>query len=56
MYFYSRTGDTHNDISTQSTEQQYSYSDKYIEVEYWTEVWGDLDYVSVLLNTYLNWN
>ena len=42
MYFYSRTGDTHNDISTQSTAQQYSYSDKYIH-------WGGI------LNWGLGW-
>ena len=53
MYFYSRAGDTHNDIST---TQSTAAADKYISG--WNielcEVWGDLDYVSVLLNTYLN--
>ena len=53
MYFYSRSGigDSHNDISTQTTTIQiYTFRNS----ELCAEVWGDLDYVSVLLNMYLN--
>ena len=57
MYFYSRAGDTHNDISTtQSTVAEAIQINTFLGGILNCEVWGDLDYVSVLLNTYLNWN
>ena len=56
MYFYSRARDTHNDISTtQSTVAAAAIQiNTFLGGILNCEVWGDLDYVSVLLNTYLN--
>ena len=55
MYFYSRAGDTHNVISTtQSTVAAAIQINTFLGGILNCEVWGDLDYVSVLLNTYLN--